>query len=280
VAFGRVISQVDELQVSSQQAAGFPFLQGILPTIRALNGLWFHAARRGRAPEVPPPPGKSELSPATLDATLAQYGIVMPKSEAVANVPEAVAAAERIGFPVALKICADEILHKTEVGGVALDLRTSEEVQTAAQSLLAKTREAHPQARLRGFLVQEMVTGVEAIIGARHDPFYGPFLLIGTGGILVELARDVALRLLPVTEDDVAGMLAELKLSKLLAGFRGQPAGDAGALAQAALALGRLFLDHRVAIKDIEINPLIVRRSGSGAVAVDVRVFWHTEEGG
>jgi acyl-CoA synthetase (NDP forming) len=105
-------------------------------------------------------------------------------------------------------------------------------------------------------------------------------LLIGTGGILVELARDVALRLLPVTEDDVAGMLAELKLSKLLAGFRGQPAGDAGALAQTALALGRLFLDHRAAIKDIEINPLIVRRSGSGAVAVDVRVVWHTEQGG
>ena len=280
VAFGRVISQVDELQVSSQQAAGFPFLQGILPTIRALNALWFHAARRGRAPEVPPPPAQSGLSPATLDATLAQYGIVMPKSQTVANAAEAVAAAERIGFPVALKICADEILHKTEVGGVALDLRTSEEVQTAAKSLLAKTQEAHPQARLRGFLVQEMVTGVEAIVGARHDPFYGPLLLIGTGGILVELARDVGLRLLPVTEDDVAGMLAELKLSKLLAGFRGQPAGDAGALAQAALALGRLFLDHRAAIKDIEINPLIVRRSGSGAVAVDVRVVWHTEQGG
>jgi acetate---CoA ligase (ADP-forming) len=280
VAFGRVISQVDELQVSSQQAAGFPFLQGILPTIRALNALWFHAARRGRAPEVPPPPAQSGLSPATLDATLAQYGIVMPKSEAVANPAEAVAAAERIGFPVALKICADEILHKTEAGGVALDLRTSEEVQTAAKSLLAKTQEAHPQARLRGFLVQEMVTGVEAIVGARHDPFYGPLLLIGTGGILVELARDVGLRLLPVTEDDVAGMLAELKLSKLLAGFRGQPAGDAGALAHAALALGRLFLDHRGAIKDIEINPLIVRRSGSGAVAVDVRVVWHTEQGG
>ena len=280
VAFGRVISQVDELQVSSQQAAGFPFLQGILSTIRALNALWFHAARRGRAPELPPPPIQSGLSPATLDATLAQYGIVMPKSQTVANAAEAVAAAERIGFPIALKICADEILHKTEAGGVALDLRTSEEVQTAAKSLLAKTQEAHPQARLRGFLVQEMVTGVEAIIGARHDPFYGLLLLIGTGGILVELARDVALRLLPVTEDDVAGMLAELKLSKLLAGFRGQPAGDAGALAHAALALGRLFLDHRATIKDIEINPLIVRRSGSGAVAVDVRVVWHTEQGG
>ena len=280
VAFGRVISQVDELQVSSQQAAGFPFLQGILSTIRALNALWFHAARRGRALEVPPPRPRAgfrrrrwtQLSRSTASSCRRAKLLQTPRRRWRRPM--------RIGFPIALKICADEILHKTEAGGVALDLRTSEEVQTAAKSLLAKTQEAHPQARLRGFLVQEMVTGVEAIIGARHDPFYGPLLLIGTGGILVELARDVALRLLPVTEDDVAGMLAELKLSKLLAGFRGQPAGDAGALAQAALALGRLFLDHRGAIKDIEINPLIVRRSGSGAVAVDVRVLWHTEQGG
>jgi len=274
VAFARVISQVDELQVSSQKAAGFPFLQGILPTIRALNALWFHAARRGRAPQLPPATRQSHLSPATLYATLAQYGIVMPKSEAVANIAEALAATERIGFPVALKIRSDEILHKTEAGGVALDLRTSDEAQRAAKTLLAKAQQTHPEARLRGFLVQEMVTGVEAIIGARTDPFYGPLLLIGTGGIEVELARDVALRLLPVTADDVKGMLGELKLSKLLASFRGQPAADAGALAETALALGRFLLDHRGAIEDIEINPLMVRRNGSGAVAVDVRVAW------
>jgi acetate---CoA ligase (ADP-forming) len=274
VGFARVISQMDELQVASQKAAGFPFLQGILPTIRALNALWFHAARRGRAPQVAPLEAKSELSPATLPATLTQYRIVLPKSETVADAVEAVAAAERIGFPIALKICADNILHKTEAGVVALDLRSSEEVRTAAKTLLANVQQAHPQARVQGLLVQEMVTGVETIIGARTDPFYGPLLLIGTGGILVELVRDVALRLLPVTADDVANMLTELKLAKLLAGFRGQPAADAPALTKTALALARFFLDHRGAIADIELNPLIVRRGAAGAVAVDVRVVW------
>jgi acyl-CoA synthetase (NDP forming) len=273
-AFGRVISRVSDVEVSAQQAAGFPFLQGILPTIRALNGLWFHASRRGRLPQVPPPPRQGELPRTTLERTLASYGIALPKSETVESAAAAVTAAERIGFPVALKIRCEDISHKTEAGGVALDLRNAHAVEKAAEGLAANARQAQPGARLDGFLVQEMVTGVEAIIGARSDPLYGPLLLMGAGGILVELAHDVALRLLPVSADDVAGMLAELRLGKLIAGFRGQPAADAAALTSAALAVGQFFLDHRSAIHDIEINPLIVRQRGSGAVAVDVRVVW------
>jgi acetyltransferase len=277
VAFGRVISQVSDIHVAAQQAAGFPFLQGIVPTIRALNGLWFHAARRGRLPPVLPAAARSELSPATLEATLARYGIALPKSRAVGTAGEAIAAAERIGFPVALKIRSHDILHKTEAGGVALDLRNREAVETAADALIASARQAQPQARIQGFLVQEMVSGIEAILGARSDPLYGPLLLIGTGGVLVELANDAALRLLPVTADDAEKMIDELKLSMLLAGFRGQPLADRAALADAALAVGRFFLDHRTRIKDIEINPLMVRPNGCGAVAVDVRVLWHDD---
>jgi acyl-CoA synthetase (NDP forming) len=275
VAFGRVISQVSDVLISSQQAAGIPFLQGIVPTVRALNGLWFHAARRGRLPPVPPAATASNLSPATLEATLARYGLALPKSQAVGTAAEAIAAAERIGFPVALKFRSDDILHKTEAGGVALDLRNREAVETAAEALIACARQAH--ARIQGFLVQEMVAGVEAILGARSDPLYGPLLLIGTGGVLVELARDAALRLLPVTADDVERMIDELKLAKLLAGFRGRPVADRATLADAALAIGRFFLDHRSRIRDIEINPLMVRPSGRGAVAVDVRVLWRED---
>ena len=102
-------------------------------------------------------------------------------------------------------------------------------------------------------------------------------MLIGTGGILVEVAQDAALRLLPVTAGEVENMIDELKLAKLLAGFRAQPVADRAALAQAALAIGRLFLDHRARIRDIEIHPLIVRPDGCGAVAVDVRVLWREE---
>src|SRR5499427_85819 len=292
VGFGRVIQQLSDDHLAEQQAAGLPFLQGIEPTIRALAGLWFHAARRGRAAAPPPPPPPSDLSPATLEATLARYGIALPKSRAVADAAEAVSAAERIGFPVALKIRSRDILHKTEVGGVALGLQDREAVQAAAQALAASARAAQPSARIDGFLVQEMVLGIETVVGARDDPLYGPLSLVGSGGVLVELAADAALRLLPVPAGEVSTMVDGLKLAQRLSGFRGQPAADRAAFEAAAFALGRFFLDHRARIKDIEINPLMVRapnqspvhdpqskvQKPAGAdpsvVAVDVRVLW------
>ena len=280
VGFGRMIYQVSDNHLAAQEAAGFPFLQGIQPTIRALNGLWFHAARRGRVPPTPPPAPPSELSPETLDATLARYGIALPRGRVAGNAAEAAAAAERIGFPVALKIRSRDILHKTEAGGVALGLRDRVAVQTAADALAAAAHAAQPGARIDGFLVQEMVSGVEAIVGARSDPLYGPMLLVGSGGVLVELARDAALRLLPVSTAEIDAMIDGLKLAKLLSGFRGRPAADRAALEATALALGRFFLDHRARIKDIEINPLMVRPAGEGAVAVDVRVLWREDAEG
>src|SRR6516162_3880453 len=298
VGFGRVIQQLSDDHLAEQQAAGLPFLQGIEPTIRALDGLWFHAARRGRAPPPPPPAAPSDLSPATLEATLARYGIALPKSRAVADAAEAVSAAERIGFPVALKIRSPDILHKTEIGGVALGLQNCDAVQAAAEALAASARAAQPSARIDGFLVQEMVSGIETIVGARDDPFYGPLLLVGSGGVLVELAADAALRLLPMAAGEVSTMVDGLKLAQRLSGFRGQPAADRVAFEAAAFALGRFFLDHRARIKDIEINPLMVRapnqspihdpqskvQKPAGAdpsvVAVDVRVLWREPDEG
>jgi acetyltransferase len=272
VAFGRMIHQLSEQHVEAQKASGFPFLQGQEATLRALNALWFHAARRGRVPEPVPPPPHSDLTPETLDATLARYGITLPKSREVATAAEAVKAATEIGFPVVLKIRSADILHKTEAGGVALNLRDAADVAAAAERLVASAKKAQPDARIDGFLVQEMASGIEAIVGARTDALYGPMLLIGAGGILVELAKDAALRMLPVTAEDITSMVDSLKLSNLLAGYRGRPAADRAALEKMALALGQFFLDHRAKIADIEINPLMVRQSG--AVAVDVRVLW------
>ncbi len=133
-------------------------------------------------------------------------------------------------------------------------------------------RSAHPDANIDGFLVQEMVSGIETIVGVHSDPLYGPLLLIGAGGVLVELIHDVAQRLLPVSVADVTAMIDGLKLKNLIAGYRGRPAGDRKALEATALALARFYLDHRARIAEIEINPLIVR--SQGAVAVDVRVAW------
>jgi len=280
VGFGRMIYQVSDNHLAAQEAAGFPFLQGIEPTIRALNGLWFHAARRGRVPPAPPPAPPSDLSPDTLDATLARYGISLPKSHLAGSAADAATAAERIGFPVVLKIHSRDILHKTEAGGVALGLRDRAAVYAAADALVAAARAAQPDARIDGFLVQEMVSGVEAIVGARTDPLYGPMLLVGSGGVLVELAKDAALRLLPVSATEVAAMLDRLKLATLLSGFRGRPAADRPALEANVLALAQFFLDHRARIKDIEINPLMVRPAGQGTVAVDVRVLWREDSQG
>jgi succinyl-CoA synthetase beta subunit len=234
--------------------------------------LWFYAERTGRLPAALEPAPASDLSSATLEATLVRYGIALPVSRAVATAAEAEAAAEAIGFPVALKIRSPDILHKTEAGGVVLDLRSRAEVRDAAGALLAAARAAHAGARIDGLLVQKMASGVEAIIGARSDPLYGPMLLIGAGGVLVELARDVALRLLPVAAPQVSAMIDGLKLKQLLAGYRGRPAADRAALEQTALALAQFYLDHRARIADVEINPLMI--GPAGAIAVDVRVLW------
>jgi acetyltransferase len=275
LGFGRIMHQVADHHIASQKQAGFPFLQGQEQTVRALNALWFYAARKDRRPAPPLPAPPSDLTPANLEAALARYGIALPKSTVAKTAADAAAAAAQVGFPVVLKIQSRDILHKTEAGGVALNLRTAAAVQTAAESLVRSARAAYPDARIDGFLVQEMVSGVEAIVGARTDPLYGPMLLIGSGGVLVELLKDAALRMLPVEAHDASAMVDGLKLAKLIAGFRGRPAADRAALEKAALALGRFFLDHRARIDDIEINPLMVREHG--AVAVDVRVLWRNQ---
>jgi acetate---CoA ligase (ADP-forming) len=275
VGFGRMSYQMTPEAVEAQKAAGFPFLQRLGPTLRALNALWFHAQRKGRLPPTPAPAPPSDISPDNLEPTLARYGLTVPRSRTVATPAEAGAAAEGISFPVALKIVSPDILHKTEAGGVALDLRSRKAVEAAAEELVTAARRVYPAARLEGFLVQEMVSGVEAIVGARTDPLYGPILLVGAGGMLVELANDAALRLLPVTAAEIGSMIDGLKLEQLLAGFRGGPPADRAAVETAALGLARFYLDHRAAIDEIEINPLMVRQNG--AVAVDVRVIWRRE---
>ncbi|CAN0512746.1 unnamed protein product [Phaeothamnion confervicola] len=121
-----------------------------------------------------------------------------------------------------------------------------------------------------------MVSGVEAIVGARDDALYGPLLLVGTGGIFVELVGDASLALLPVGPEEICKTIDHLKLARLLDGFRGKPALDRKALEKAVGGLAQFFIDHRDRVVDIEINPLIVREDGKGAIAVDVRVIWQT----
>ncbi len=180
---------------------------------------------------------QTSLDAASLDPVLKSYGIEGPKSALAASPAEAAQEADRIGYPVVLKISSQDILHKTEAGGVILDLRNGDAVRSAAQQLLASAKSAYPNARIDGFLVQEMVSGVEAIVGAREDALYGPVLLAGSGGVLVELLKDAQLKLLPLVDTEITSMIDGLKLSKLLAGYRGKAPADRAALEGAISAL-------------------------------------------
>jgi succinyl-CoA synthetase beta subunit len=190
----------------------------------------------------------------------------------VTTADQAAVAASGIGFPVAVKIVSPQASHKTEVGGVTLGLRDATGVRAAAETMSARLTRHDAGARIDGFLVQEMVSGVEMILGVREDPQFGPFMLVGLGGIMVEVMRDVAIRLLPVDEQTAREMLASLRGAALLGEFRGRPACDVDAVVQAMTGLSRLFLDHRAFLSDFEINPLIVLAKGEGARAVDVRL--------
>jgi acyl-CoA synthetase (NDP forming) len=274
IAFVRMNFPVDRQAVEFQEQVGFPYLQGLPETVRALAALTFYGARRGRriAP-LPPPKGRAEtLRGRAFEAALARHGLTPPKSGRAASPREAAEIASGIGFPVALKIASAKISHKTEVAGVRLNLKSRAEVEREAGDLAATVSRIAPGSSLDGFVVQEMVEGVEVIVGARLDPLFGPMMVVGAGGVLVELVEDVACRLLPVRPQDAHAMIGELKVAKLLAGFRGRPAADRDALIAAICGLSDFYLDHRHLMTDFEVNPLIVLRQGEGVRAVDVRV--------
>lgn len=274
VGFSRMAYQLSSFAIEAQEQAGFPFLQGLPQTCRALNALWFHAERTGRSVAAPPSAPKSEINEESLHQALASRGVKGPASAFAPTPEEAERAAAAIGFPVALKIVSPQILHKTEVGGVALGLSSQVELKQAAERMLASVRHAHPGAVVDGFLVQEMASGVEVLVGVREDPQFGPLLVLGSGGVLVELLADVKVQLLPVNRAEIARAIAALKLKKLLDGYRGAPPADIEALYDAVEAVGKFYLDHRSRIADLEINPLIVRPKGQGVCAVDVRTIW------
>jgi acyl-CoA synthetase (NDP forming) len=272
IAFVRMNFPIDPQALAFQEQVGFPYLQGLPETVRALAALAFYGARaRRRIAPLPPPRGNAAtLQGAAFATALANAGLTPPASASAASPAEAAAVAARIGFPVALKIVSTQISHKTEVGGVRLNLKSPAEVEREANALAAAMRK-RGTVQLDGFLVQEMVEGVEIIVGAHHDPLFGPMMVVGAGGILVELVKDVACRLLPVGPQDARSMIGELKAAQLLAGFRGRPPADVDALIAAICGLSEFYLDHRHLLSDLEVNPLIVLPQGKGVRAVDVR---------
>ena len=201
---------------------------------------------------------------------LAGAGIAVVETRLATSREEAVEMAGKMGFPVAMKIVSAEITHKSDVGGVKLGLGTPQEVSKAYDEIMASVKAHHPDAPIDGVAVQRMAdAGTEVIIGMTRDAQFGPVLMFGLGGILVELLKDVAFRIVPLDDEDAGNMIREIKGFGLLDGYRGRPAADIGALEGMIIKLSR-FVESHPQITELDINPVIVYENG--AVAVDARI--------
>ncbi len=204
---------------------------------------------------------------------LARYGIPATK-EVLLSLDEILALKDQpVTFPVAVKLASADIPHKTEADAVRLGVKSLEELKAAAQAVTAGGHKHAPNARIDGISVQEMASGVEMIVGAVNDPHFGPYVMVGLGGVLTEVLHDVAHRFAPVTAADAREMLAELKGAKILDGYRGAPPLDVDAVVDVLVRLSWLIHDHRDRVAEIDINPLFVRGQGKGVVAADALVL-------
>jgi len=204
---------------------------------------------------------------------LEHYGIPTVPSRIAMTVEEAQAAADEIGYPVAMKIVAEQISHKSDVGGVQLNLRTNAAVADAFEDMLEGVHQAYPEARLDGVLVQPMATGGrELILGGRHDPQFGPVVLVGLGGIFVEIFEESQVRVAPLSQRTALEMIQNLRGYQILAGARGHKPIDINSVVETLLRLSQLLVDFPD-IKELDINPLRVFHAEEGCSALDARII-------
>lgn len=200
------------------------------------------------------------------------YGIRTPPTYLARSPEEAVHYAEEIGFPVAIKISSPDILHKTDVGGVKLDVTTPAEVRDAFELMVYRASRYMPEAEIWGCLVQQMVQGGKEVIAGMHrDPHFGPLMMFGLGGIYVESLRDVTFRIAPFDRREAREMIGEIKAANILRGTRGEGPSDTEALAEALLRLSQLVTDFPE-IVEFDVNPLTVFEDGQGLVGIDMRL--------
>ncbi len=281
--------QIEEV-LHDLRGEGIPVFGDVYEAVSALGAL-YRARRRMHRRPVPPESielpieeirrildaaqreGRTFLLAPEAARIAAHLGLEIPKSKLAHNLDEAVRAAGRIGYPVAMKIVSKDIVHKSDAGGVALDLENEGEVVDAYQAILRSCREHVPDAVIDGVEVVEMVRpGVETIVGAKQDPSFGPVVMFGLGGIYVEVMKDVAFRAAPVDRSTAHEMIADLRSYPLLLGVRGEHRKDIDAITEVVVKLSHL-IDRCREISDIEVNPLVVYERGEGTRAVDMRIL-------
>ena len=213
------------------------------------------------------------LSEHSAKRLLEEAGIRFPEERLVQGPDGAAAAAAALGYPVVVKVCSPDIAHKTEVGGVIVNLRDEAALRAATEQVLERARAAVPDARIEGVLVAPMVVGgVEVIAGISMDLALGPVVMFGLGGVLVEVLKDVSFRAVPFGPDEAARMISETTAGKVLRGVRGEPAGDVAALCETLAALSRFAAANAARLAGVDINPLRVLPAGEGVAALDALV--------
>jgi len=284
--------------------ADFPYYDRVSDALAVLRALEAEAAGRARRmrpdvvrPSFAPPPqpspasqeresslpckrsaagegwggGPNHLTEHETKSLLSTYGIPVTRERLAHTIADALAAARDIGFPVVLKGVSRAVVHKSDLGLVRLDIRDEAALRDAYRAIEAAV-DRHAPGTLDGVLVQEMARGeVEAFLGATHDAGFGPMVLAGIGGVLVEALHDVRMAPAPITADDARALFKSLKLAPLLHGLRGRPPADLDAAVEALVRLSWLAADLGPRLVELDVNPLILRRVGEGAIAVDAR---------
>ena len=222
--------------------------------------------------------GRLTLGDAEAREILEAYGLRIPRSVLAKTVDEALQAAGSIGYPVVMKVASPDILHKSDIGGVRVNVRDADQVRDLFDLLVYRAQRHMPDATIWGVLVQEMVAkGKEVIIGVNRDPQFGPLLMFGMGGIYVEVLKDVTFRIAPVSRQEATQMIDEIRSYHLLRGVRGEKPSDLDAIVDAILRVSQLVTDFPE-IVEMDINPLMVHEAGSGAISVDSRFVLKEKE--
>ncbi|MHB1296483.1 MAG: acetate--CoA ligase alpha subunit [Anaerolineae bacterium] len=217
--------------------------------------------------------GRNTIGDSEAQAVLQAYGITIPRSTVSATKEEAVAFCQKIGYPVVMKIASPDILHKSDVGGIIVGVKSDDEARKSFDLLIERAKAHKPDATIWGAQIQEMVTGArEVIIGMNRDPQFGPLVMFGLGGIYVEVLKDVTFRVAPMSRLHAKQMVEAIRSYKLLAGVRGQAPSDIDSVVDTVLRISQLVTDFPE-IAELDINPMLVREQGKGAVAVDMRLI-------
>ena len=264
-------------------SAGVPVFQSPTRLARAAALLADYAAQRTRAGfisraaapgmQLDLPSVSGPLNEAQSKALLKASGIAVTHDVALTTDMAASFDGGGIRFPVAVKVLSAQIAHKTDIGGVVLNIRDLPALRLAADAVIANARQEHPDAQLDGVLISEMIgDAIEVIVGVVNDSVFGPVVLLGIGGIHAEVISDVSYRIAPFDHTEARMMIDELRAARIFKGLRGRPVSDVDALADVLARVSRLAWQERERIVELDINPLMVRSKGHGVVAADALV--------